>query len=65
MISAYFLNPEMIRFLLIENLALKTLLHEKGIVDPQEFKTSQQKSESILDQKVRAQLQNWIKEVVG
>lgn len=54
---AYYLKPEMIRFLLIENLALKSLLHEKGIIDPEEYKKHQTKSADILDAKMISHLE--------
>jgi hypothetical protein len=59
--KTYFMNPDMIRFLLVENLALKTLLHEKGLLTPEEFKVYQQQAEQILELKVQAQLEEWKK----
>jgi len=61
--DAYYMNPGMIKFLLVENLALKTLLHEKGILDPEEFREHQQKAAKILDEKTKAELKGHLKVV--
>jgi len=47
-LESLYMKPEMIRFLLVENLTLKTLLHEKGLITPEEFKTSQKRASEIL-----------------
>jgi hypothetical protein len=57
--ESYFMTADMIRFLLVENLALKTLLHKKGIIEPEEFKQSQLDAASILDARVKAQIDYW------
>lgn len=59
--NAYFMNPDMVRFLLIENLALKTLLHEKALITPDEFKKYQKIAEDILNTKVAKQIEEWAK----
>jgi uncharacterized HAD superfamily protein len=61
--EAYFLTPAMIRFLLIENLALKSLLHEKGLITPEEFAEHQQKAAAILDAKTDEHLKQQIKQM--
>jgi hypothetical protein len=59
--ESYYLNPEIIRFLLIENLALKALLHDKGMIDPEEYKKRQQYASQIVDEKVASQIEAWKK----
>lgn len=55
----YFLNADMVEFLLTENLALKTLLHEKGLMTPEEFKKHRTLAEQILSAKVEKQMEEW------
>lgn len=62
--DAYYLNPDMIRFLLVENLALKTLLHEKGLFTPEEYKEHQQKALVMLEQKSREQMAENLKKMI-
>lgn len=59
--QAYYLKPEIIKFLLAENLALKILLHDKGIITAEEFANYQQKSMSILEEKVNQEIEDWKK----
>ncbi len=59
--SSYYINPEMIRFLVIENLTLKVLLAEKGIFTPEEFKKAHESAAETVNAKVDAQLQEWMK----
>lgn len=61
--DAHYMSPRMIKFLLVENLALKTLLHEKGLLDPEEFKLHQQKAVEILDAKMKDELKFNLKKV--
>lgn len=53
---AYYISPEMVRFLLIENLALKTLLHDKGLIKLDEYKSYQDKAATILSLKEQDQM---------
>lgn len=57
--KAYYMNPNMIKFLLLENLALKTLLHEKGLFTPEEYKEAQKKADVILNQTVNSQVEEF------
>jgi len=59
--EAYFVNPQMVRFLLIENLALKSLLHEKGLITPEEFAEHHQRATAILDGKTEEHLREQMK----
>lgn len=59
--ESYYMTPEMIKFLLVENLALKTLLHEKGVLDPNEFREQRQKAQEILEAKAEEQLKNHLR----
>ena len=60
--NVYYNNKEMIRFLLVENLALKMLLHEKGLIDPDQYRLHQERAASILDAKVETQIKEWQKD---
>lgn len=57
--NAYYMNPDMVRFLLIENLALKTLLHKANILNPEYFKVCKKEAEEILDQKFKDHMKKW------
>lgn len=57
--EAYYVNANMIEFLLKENLALKSLLHEKGIIDPNDFKIHQAKASELVDKRVGDQIEDW------
>jgi hypothetical protein len=52
----YFVNADMVQFLLTENLALKSLLHDKGILTPEEFSEHKKKASEILAGTVNSQL---------
>ena len=54
--NSYFINAAMIKFLLVENLALKTIVHDKGLIDSEEFKKYQQKAAEILEAKTASQI---------
>lgn len=62
--NAYYLNASMIKFLLVENLALKTLLHEKGLITPDEYKKYQEHAGAILSMKEEAQMLEYFKKVL-
>jgi len=55
-LEALYMKPEMIQFLLVENLALKTLLHDKQIISPEEFKRYKEKAAEILELGMREKL---------
>jgi hypothetical protein len=59
--ESYYLNADIIRFLLIENLALKAVLHDRGLIDPEEYKKRQQDASQIVDEKVSSQIEEWKK----
>lgn len=46
----YYLNKNMIRFLLIENLTLKKILFDKGFVKKEEYEQSKRESERMIDE---------------
>lgn len=54
--NAYYVNSGMIKFLLVENLALKTLLNEKGLITPDEYKKYQEFAARILSMKEEQQM---------
>ena len=62
--NAYYLNASMIKFLLVENLALKTLLHEKGLITPDEYKKYQEHAGAILAMKEESQMLEYFKKVL-
>ena len=47
----------MIRFLLIENLALKNMIYKKGMFTVEELETSKKESVEIFDKKVIGQIE--------
>lgn len=57
--DAFYLNPEMVKFLLIENLALKLSLHEMGILKPEEFATRKKEAAKILEKQVQEKITEW------
>jgi len=57
----FFQQTEMIQFLVAENLALKTLLHEKGLLTPEEFNICKEKAEAMLKEKVDKHIEEWKK----
>ena len=63
--DSYYMNPDMIKFLLVENLTLKTLLHEKGLVTPEEFKKLRENAARILQQKSEEQLGVYLKSIMN
>lgn len=58
----FFQQPDMVRFLLSENLALKSLLYEKGMLTPEEFKTHRDKADAMLESKVDTYIAQWKKD---
>lgn len=57
--ESYYMNANMIEFLIKENLALKSLLHEKGIINPEEFKKHQTEASDLVDKRVSDQIEDW------
>jgi transposase len=57
--ETYLRQPEMVEFLLAENLALKSLLMEKGVLTPEEFKAHKEKAAAVLTGKVEAHVAAW------
>jgi hypothetical protein len=54
--EAYFLKADMIKFLLVENLALKTLLHEKGLITTEEYQEHQKRAAELLEERTKTQI---------
>ena len=61
---AYYVSASMIKFLLVENLALKTLLHQKGLITPEEYKTYQEQAGDILSMKEEKQMLLYFEKVI-
>jgi len=59
--DAYYLRPEMVKFLLVENLALKTLLHDKGLYTPEEFREYQKQAAETLEVRAKQQMAEHLK----
>lgn len=57
--ESYFRQPDMVEFLLAENLALKMMLYEKGIMETDEFKEYKERAEKILKEKTTKHIQQW------
>lgn len=62
--NAYYMNASMIKFLLVENLALKTLLHEKGLITPDEYKKYQEHAGAILAMKEESQMLSYFQNIL-
>ena len=56
-VESYYINSDMIRFLLIENLALKNMLYKKGMFTVEELETSKKEAVEIFDKKVIGQIE--------
>lgn len=61
----YFVNSDMIKFLLAENIAIKTLLCEKGIVSPDELAEAKQNAVNLLEQKTKTEVTRRLAEMLG
>lgn len=59
--EAYYMTPEMIQFLVIENLALKNFLHKKGLLNPEEYHQCQLEAATIVKQKLQQHIEEWKK----
>lgn len=57
--EAYYVNANMIEFLLKENLALKSLLHEKGLIDPNDYKKHQAQASELVNKRVNSEIEEW------
>ena len=59
--ESFYLNPDMIRFLIIENLALKTLLANKNVFSPEEFQEAKSQAELVMQEKEQVQIKQYFK----
>jgi hypothetical protein len=59
--ESYFRQPDMVEFLLAENLALKMLLYEKGIMETEEFKEYKARAAKILKERTESHIDQWKK----
>lgn len=62
--EALYLQPDVIKFLLTENLALKTLLLEKGVLTLEDYKAHQKKAADIVENLMKAKLAEQLKRAV-
>jgi hypothetical protein len=63
--DAYFMKADMVKFLLVENLALKTLLLEKDLISAEEYKEHQRRAAELLEEKTKAQIAQHLKEMLS
>ena len=63
--DAYFMKADMVKFLLVENLALKTLLHEKGLITSEEYKEHQKQAAEVLEERTKAQITELLKQMLS
>ena len=59
--DSYYMRPGMVKFLLVENLALKTLLHDKGLYTPEEFGEYQKQAAETLEVRAKQQMAEHLK----
>jgi hypothetical protein len=55
--DVFYLNPEMIKFLLVENLALKLLLHKQGIVKPEDFAEAKKEAAEVFEKQANQKIE--------
>ena len=60
--DGYFRRPEMVKFLMIDSLALKLLLREKGLITAEELEQSKKDAAKFLEIEVRRQIDEWRKQ---
>lgn len=53
MVAQYYKQPEMVRFLLADNLALKTVLLEHRLITAEEFAEHKKKALEVLDKQIQ------------
>lgn len=58
-LDIYFRKPEMVKFLMTDNLALKLLLREKGLITAEELEKAKKEAAAILEAEVRRQIDDW------
>ena len=54
--EAVYLKSDVIKFLLSENLALKSLLHEKGLLTPEEFQKHKAQAVQVLESSMKGKI---------
>jgi hypothetical protein len=59
--DAFYLNPEMIKFLLIENLALKMALHNQGNLVVEQFNNYKKEATEVLEKQAKQKIEEWKK----
>lgn len=57
--DTYYRKPEMVKFLMIDSLALKLLLREKGLITAEELEKAKREASVILETEVRRQIEEW------
>jgi len=60
--DGYYKKPDLVRFLLIENFALKTILWDKGIINEEEYDKFVEKATKVLDEQIKKQIDQWRKD---
>ena len=62
--DAYFMKADRVKFLLVENLALKSLLHEKGLIKSEEYKEHQKKAAEVLEKTTKSQIVEHLRQML-
>lgn len=61
--EAVYVKADVIRFLLVENLALKTLLHEKGLITVEEHKRHKEQATKLLEDSMKEKVKTELRQV--
>lgn len=62
--EAVYLKSDVIKFLLTENLALKSLLHEKGVLTPEEFQKHKLQAVQILESSMKGKIAQALRQTI-
>ena len=59
--DSYYTKPETTRYLLVENIAIKALLFDKGLVTIEEYQKYIDQAQVLIEEKVKHQIEEWRK----
>lgn len=59
--DSYYTKPETARYLLIENVAIKALLFDKGLMTIEEYQKYIDQAQVLIEEKVKRQIEEWRK----
>ena len=63
--DAYYLKAEMVKYLLVDNLALKTLLLENGVLNLEEFEEHRKRAAETLEARSKEQMTEQLKALLA